>query len=63
MTGDPETWSPEEWADLDEALAEAERVDPVIAAAAQRLDDALWRLTNGVPRARFPRPLPNRNPR
>lgn len=40
---------------LQTELEELERTDPAVAAAAQRLDDAMWRLTCGVPVARFPR--------
>lgn len=40
---------------LQDELAEIEQTDPAVAAASQRMDDFIWRLTCGVPVARFPR--------
>jgi hypothetical protein len=45
----------EKWQTLTEQLAELERTDPEVAAAAQRLDDLLWRISTGIPVTRFPR--------
>lgn len=40
---------------LSQELAELERTDPAVSAAAQALDDMAWRAGIGVPVSRFPR--------
>lgn len=53
-TWPPPPGTPSDDTRLGHELAELERTDPVVRAAAASLDDAVWRLTRrGVPVTRF----------